>query len=76
MNFTPIPEGCFIKLRERLRTIKGQRRWRSADGERIYTWDGLHGEVEVFNKRGRHIAVYDCDENLIKPAVKSRKIDV
>lgn len=47
------------------------------DKKRLYTWDAFHGEIEVFNKRGRHIAVLDAvtGEN-IKDAVKGRKIEV
>lgn len=43
--------------------------------ERYYTWDSLHGEVEVFNKRGRHLGVIcPVTGEFIKPAVKGRKI--
>jgi hypothetical protein len=39
------------------------------------TWDSLHGEVEVFNKRGRHLGVVDpISGEFLKPAVKGRKI--
>jgi len=42
-----------------------------------YTWDSLHGEIEVFNKRGKHIGVVDAvSGELIKDAVKGRSIDV
>lgn len=44
--------------------------------DKFYNWDKLHGEIEVFNKRGRHIMVYDALGNYIKPAVKGRKINV
>jgi hypothetical protein len=33
-------------------------RFRGADG-RILTWDTLHGEIEVFDKRGRHRGTID-----------------
>lgn len=45
--------------------------------KRIYTWDGLHGEIEVFNNRGRHLGVLEpVNGMLIKPAQKGRKINV
>jgi hypothetical protein len=57
--------------------ISGEKRWRSKDRRRIYTWDELHGEIEVFNKRGHHLAVIDpIHGNVIKPAVKGRTINV
>jgi len=55
----------------------GEKLWRSADGDRLYTWDSLHGEVEVFNKRGRHLGAADAmTGRLIKDAVRGRRIDV
>jgi hypothetical protein len=72
-----IPKPCFLDNCESIGAFSGERRWRSHDGERIYTWDALHGEIEVFNKRGRHIAVLDKDGIPNgKGAVKGRSIDV
>ena len=54
----------------------GQRRWRDDDGK-IYTYDGRHCELEVFNSRGRHIGVANVyTGDFIKPAVRGRRIDV
>ena len=40
-----------------------------------YTWDSLHGEVEVFRKSGVHIGVANPVTGvLIKPAVRGRRI--
>jgi hypothetical protein len=40
-------------------------------------WDGLHGEVEVYNRRGKHLGVADAiSGELIKPAINGRCIDV
>jgi hypothetical protein len=62
---------------ESLGSVKGQKRWRSADGERIYTWDSLHGEIEVYNKRGKHLGALDgVSGQFIKDAVRGRKIDI
>jgi hypothetical protein len=36
----------------------------------------LHGEVEVFNKRGRHLGAMSPDGQYVKPPVRGRQIDV
>lgn len=73
----PIPRPSFLDTCQSLGAFGGVRRWRSDDGERLYTWDSLHGEIEVFNKRGRHLGAVDAIHgHPIKQAVKGRKIDV
>jgi putative cytotoxic protein len=73
----PIPKPSILDEFEFIGAINGERRWRSDGGKRIYTWDALHGEVEVFNKRGKHLGALDpINGTLVKEAVKGRKIDV
>ncbi len=73
---TPRPRPCFLDGMERL-SRRGPQLWRSGDGERYYTWDSLHGEIEAFNKRGHHLGALDAvTGQLIKPAGRGRKIDV
>jgi len=72
----PIPKPSYLDECEYLGAINKQKRWRSTDGKRLYTWDSLHGEIEVFNSRGKHLGVKDPDGLFIKEAVKGRKIDV
>lgn len=37
----------------------------------------MHGEIEGYNKRGRHVGVFHAVTGaLIKPAVRGRRIDV
>jgi hypothetical protein len=73
----PIPDPSFLDLCVRLKTINGERRWGNTDGNRIYTWDSLHGEIEVYNVRGFHLGVVDAFTGLpVKAAVKGRRIDV
>ncbi|WP_133680532.1 colicin E3/pyocin S6 family cytotoxin [Paludibacterium purpuratum] len=73
----PIPRPSILDECTHLGAFNSERRWRSPDGERLYTWDSLHGEIEVYNKRGRHLGVVDpVTGNLIKDAVRGRKIDV
>jgi len=74
---TPIPKPSILDELEYLGFVAGSRRWRKRDAQRIYTWDALHGEVEVFNRRGRHLGVLDAvSGELIKPPVPGRTIDV
>jgi len=69
-------ESLFLAGMERVRR-HGEKRWRSPDGERYYTWDALHQEVEVFDKRGNHRGVVDAITGVaIKGPVKGRQIDV
>lgn len=64
----PKPSPCFLDDKESLGAKSGQRVWRSLDKERLYTWDVLHGEIEVFNKRGRHLGALDAvTGDLINP---------
>jgi hypothetical protein len=73
----PIPKPCFLDQCVPVGARNGEKRWRSPDGSRIYTWDSLHGEIEAFNARGRHVGVLDAETGfLVKEAVKGRKIDV
>lgn len=54
----------------------GRKVYYNATEDVYYTWDTMHGEVEVFNRRGRHIGVADPVSGLmIKPAVRGRKIN-
>jgi hypothetical protein len=72
-----IPKPSFLDRMKSLGAINGQRRWRSLDGKRLYTWDPLHGEIEVFNARGKHLGALDpLTGVLIKEAVRGRTIDV
>lgn len=54
----------------------GRKVYKDNEEERFYTWDSLHGEIEVFNKQGIHIGVA-CPATgvMIKPAVRGRRID-
>ena len=69
-------ESAFLDGCEYIGFIHGQQRWKSRDRKRIYTWDALHGEIEVFNQRGRHLGVLDPRGRPIKDAVKGRRINV
>ena len=71
------PEPCFLDAQERIGAPGGRLRWRSFDGERLYEWDSLHGEIEVYTKRGRHLGALDPVNGVrIKGPEKGRRIDV
>jgi hypothetical protein len=73
----PRPKPCYLDGFEVWRTIGQQKVWRNADGSRLYTWDSLHGEIEVYNARGLHLGVlHAVSGEMTKDAVRGRKIDV
>ncbi|MFC4110561.1 colicin E3/pyocin S6 family cytotoxin [Micromonospora zhanjiangensis] len=76
LSYTPLPRPSYLDDLEHLGARNGTRRWRDPNG-RIYTYDGQHCELEVFNSRGHHIGVADVyTGEFTKPAVRGRKIDV
>lgn len=76
MGRLPIPKPSFLDECEYLGYIYGERRWRGPDGQ-LYTWDGLHGEIEAYDRRGHHRGVADAiTGERIKPARNGRKIRV
>ncbi|KGK89375.1 membrane protein [Desulfosporosinus sp. HMP52] len=59
------------------KVVSGRKVWKSTDGTRLYTWDELHGEIEVFNARGKHLGSADkITGEIIKDAVRGRKLYV
>jgi len=72
-----IPKPSILDEFEFIGAVNGVKRWRSDGGKRIYTWDALHGEVEVFDRRGRHLGALDpINGTWVKEAVRGRRIDV
>lgn len=77
MTKKPIPKPSFLDGCDYLGFKNGQKMWRSRSADRYFTWDAFHGEIEVFNKQGLHLGVFEALSGaLIKPAVRGRKIDV
>lgn len=77
MSGKPKPPNCYLNRQEYFGVREDRQVWRSKDNERYYTWDSLHGEIEVFNKRGRHLGSLDAiSGKTIKDAVKGRKINL
>jgi hypothetical protein len=72
-----IPNPSFLDGCDYIGAFNGERRWRSPDGKTLYTWDSLHGEIEVYNRRGRHLGAIDAVSGAwIKRARRGRRIDV
>jgi hypothetical protein len=77
MATVPKPNPCYLDGFEKWKIVGGRQIWRNKEGSRLYTWDSLHGEIEVYNDRGYHLGVLDAvSGELIKPAVKGRKINI
>lgn len=77
MSGVPIPNPSFLDTCEAIGARTGKKRWRSHDGKRLYEWDALHGEIEMYNKRGKHLGALDgVSGALIKEPIKGRTIDV
>ncbi|WP_074202478.1 colicin E3/pyocin S6 family cytotoxin [Nitrosomonas cryotolerans] len=76
MGGLPVPKPSILD-NFRVVGIEGGRKVYKDDSENIfYTWDSLHGELEAFNKNGRHLGVV-CPHTgfLIKRSVKGRRIN-
>lgn len=77
MSGIPRPKDCFLNNKEKYKIIKGKQVWRSLDGDRYYTWDSLHGEVEVFDSQGWHLGSADpISESMIKLPKRGRRLHV
>lgn len=76
MGGKPIPKHSFLDECDSIGALDSKKRWRSKDRKKLYTWDSLHGEIEVFNARGEHLGVLNLEGILIKPAKKGRTINV
>lgn len=75
MPYVPIPTPCFLDNCERFKVIDGRKTYRL--NNKYYQWDELHGEIEVYDKRGRHLGALDAKSGtLIKDAERGRTINV
>jgi len=72
-----MPSGTIMDNQLFFHVIDGRKVWRSYDSKRYFTWDSMHGEIEVFNIRGRHLGVLDPFTGvMIKSAVHGRLLNV
>ena len=52
-----------------------RKRWKDNDGN-IYEWDSQHGELEKYDKHGKHLGSVDPNTGeQIKPPKKGRKVE-
>ena len=71
------PRPCFLDGCEVILVIEGRKVWANRNRTRFFTWDSLHGEIEAFDKQGRHLGALNAlTGDLIKDAVRGRKLDV
>lgn len=75
MGYMPKPAQCYLNGFKKYKVIGGRQVYIS--GRLLYCWDELHGEIEVFNKRGFHLGALDAiTGEKIKPPRKERRLDV
>lgn len=68
-------EGEFLDSLTRLKSKTHRRRWTGPTGQ-IYEQDTQHGELEKYNKRGRHEGSVDPKTGeIIKGPVKGRSTE-
>jgi Cytotoxic len=62
---------------DKIKVVHGQQVWANPRRTRFYTWDGLHGEIEVFDRRGAHLGAIDALRGIaVKDEDKTKKLDV
>ena len=75
MAYVPKPKNSFLNRFSFYKVIDGRKVYRGED--RYYSWDELHGEIEVFNKTGYHLGSIDAvSGERRKDAVKGRRINL
>jgi len=73
----PRPHPGFLDTCEKYKVVNGRQLWVDGKRERYFSWDSLHGEIEAFDKAGRHIGAFDAVTGVkIKDAVRGRRVDV
>jgi Cytotoxic len=72
----PRPTPCYLDRQIKVRR-DGAQRWRNEEGSRLFEWDDLHGEIEVYNRRGVHLGTLNAVTGRFeKGPIKGRRIDV
>lgn len=71
------PRPCFLDQFVKSHVDGDRQVYRDPETGVYYTWDSLHGEIEVFNSRGRHLGAIDAVTGApLKEAKRGRKIKV
>jgi hypothetical protein len=64
-----------VKVHSKGKGKRRPRRWE--DAAYIYEWDGLHGRVEKYDKRGHHVGEFDPRTGVrVADAVAGRRTEV
>jgi hypothetical protein len=68
--------GKFLKGLKPIKAKSQRRRWRGPK-KQTYEEDTQHGELEKYNRRGKHLGVVDPETGeIIKGPVKGRSIEM
>lgn len=75
MGGLPIPKPSILDSCIVVGIDGGRKVYKDVVENVFYTWDSLHGELEVFNKSGQHLGA-SCPKTgiMTKPPVRGRKI--
>ncbi|MNW57335.1 Cytotoxic [compost metagenome] len=81
VNWAEMPASQYPFLMDKERTShkwNKERIYRDRKTGNLYHKDGLHGEIEAYNRRGNHIGVLtpEGDKHPIKGAVPGRRISI
>lgn len=77
MGGMPRPNPSYLDGMRKLKVVGTRQVWVNSDTTRYFSWDSLHGEIECFNKRGRHLGAMNAvTGEFIKPADHGRTLDV
>lgn len=72
-----LPHPGFLDSQVSCGAPGGRKRWTNTRKDRYYEWDSLHGHVEAYNARGKHLGVLDgLTGVMVSAPVKGRTIDV
>jgi len=76
-NYEPAPDDItdLFPNAKREKSKNQRRRWRDSKNGDIYEWDYQHGDVEIYNKRGKHKGSQNPKSKKKKPPVPGRKTD-
>jgi len=77
MSHFILPKGTILDNYIYYRVINGHKVWCKENKKRYFSWDSLHGEIEVFDLNGKHLgALNPFTGQKIKDAKKGRHLNV
>ena len=60
---------------KRVKSKNQRRRWQDTENGDIYEWDYQHGDIEIYNKRGKHKGSINPKTKKKKPPVPGRRTE-